>query len=103
MVKNKLNPKLNIKSKSCLTDETTKHKNEKGQLALESVLIVTLLLSLSIFASREMKKRNFIGSLIAEPWKQISGMMSTGNWADSQTALDDNLHPHVNTMTRIGD
>lgn len=78
-------------------------KNEKGQMAIEAVLITVLLLSLTIFASRQMRSRNFIGRMIAEPWRQISGMMSTGNWMDSQQALDNNLHPHVNTLTRVGD
>ncbi len=80
-----------------------KKKEEKGQMAIEGVLIVVLLLSLSIFASRQMRDRNFIGKMIAEPWRQISGMMSTGNWTDSQKAFDENRHPHVNTLTRVGD
>ncbi len=79
------------------------NKNQNGQIAIEGVLILVLLLSLSIFASRQIKDRNLMGRIISEPWRQISGMMSTGNWKDSQAAMDENLHPHVNTMTRIGD
>ena len=76
---------------------------ERGQLALEAVLIVVLLLSLTIYGSREIRNRNLIGKIVSGPWQSISGMMSTGNWQSPQSALDENLHPHVNTMTREGD
>lgn len=78
-------------------------KSEQGQLAIEAILIVVLLLSLSLFASREIRNRNLISKLIAEPWSQIAGMMETGNWSAPQPAMDSNRHPHVNTMTREGD
>lgn len=78
-------------------------QNQSGQMALEAVLIVVLLLSLTIFITREIRSRNLIGGMIAEPWRQISGMMSTGNWMDGQKAMDQNLHPHVNPLTRQGD
>lgn len=77
--------------------------NQQGQLAIEGVLIVVLLLSLSIFASRYIRDQNLMGKMVSEPWRQIAGMMATGNWRPTQSALDDNLHPHVNTMTREGD
>lgn len=78
-------------------------QNQKGQLAIEAVLIVVLLLSLSIFASRYIRDQNLMGKIISEPWSQIAGMMATGNWQAAQSALDENRHPHVNTMTREGD
>jgi hypothetical protein len=104
--KSKLYFYILIKNKVNFVNKTKypKHRDlERGQLAIEAVLIVVLLLSLTIFASREIRNRNLIGKMVSGPWQNISGMMSTGNWQAPQSALDANLHPHVNTMTREGD
>jgi hypothetical protein len=106
MVKNKKNSILLILLTLRLAKPVIKHRNrssQKGQLAIEGVLILVLLLSLSIFASRYIRDQNLMGKIISEPWSQIAGMMATGNWQAAQSALDENLHPHVNTMTREGD
>ena len=76
---------------------------QKGQLAIEMVLIIVTLLALALFVSREIRNRNLIGKLISGPWKQISGVMATGNWKDPEEAMESNLHPHVNGVSRAGD
>lgn len=80
-----------------------KKVSQKGQLSIEAVLIVIVLISLSLFVSREIKNRNLVGKLVSGPWKKISGMMSTGNWKDPNEAMDSHLHPHVNGISREGD
>lgn len=80
-----------------------RRKSQSGQLAVEMVMIIVLLLSLSIYASRYVRDRNLMGKLVSGPWKQISGMIETGNWQAPVNAMDEGMHPHVNTLTRIGD
>lgn len=86
-----------------MVERSLKPKSEKGQIAIEAVLITVLLLSLTIFGSRYIRNQNLIGKIISEPWRQLSGMIATGNWQAPESAMDENLHPHVNTMTRVGD
>lgn len=76
---------------------------QEGQASIEAVLITVLLLSLTVYGSGYMRSQNFIGKMVSVPWKQISGMMSAGHWVDPQTALDQKLHPHINTISREGD
>lgn len=97
----KITRKDRFSRKRFIKNETL--SDQQGQLALEAILIIVLLLSLSIFASRYIRDQNLMGKMISEPWQQIAGMMATGNWRPAQSALDENLHPHVNTMTREGD
>ncbi len=105
----KTNLAILSKSQKALVDKFKSQRNlklmhrQQGQIAMEGVLIIVLLLSITMFASRYIRDQNLMGKIISEPWRQISGMMATGNWKAPQTALDENLHPHVNTMTREGD
>lgn len=78
-------------------------QSEQGQLAMEAMLIVMLLVSLAIVGSREIRNRNLMGKIVSGPWRDISGMMETGNWKSAQSAMDANEHPHVGTITRQGD
>lgn len=80
-----------------------KKEYERGQLAMEAVLLVVLFVSLAIFASREIKNRNFMGKMVSGPWKVLAGVMATGNWKATDEAFSNNLHPHVNTQSRTGD
>lgn len=83
--------------------KSTKKTSERGQLAVEAMMIVLLLIGLSLYASREIRRRNLMGKIVSGPWQQISGMMATGNWQRTEQAMENHQHPHVNTMTRVGD
>lgn len=85
-----------IKSKN-ITD------NQVGQLAIEAVLIVILLLSLSLFVTKFMRDQQVISKMVAGPWKRLAGVMATGNWTPEDQGFGARLHPHTNTMTRTGD
>ena len=67
------------------------------------MMLVILMVALALFSSREIRSRNIMGKIVSGPWRDISGMMETGNWKAPQSAMDNNEHPHVNTITRTGD
>lgn len=83
--------------------DNQKLKSQSGQLAIEAVLIVVLLLSLSLFASKWLRDNEVLAKMISGPWKHIAGMMATGNWQPTDDAIAEGTHPHLNTMTRTGD
>lgn len=78
-------------------------EGQKGQLAIEAVLIVILLMSLSLFATKYMRDNNVLANMISGPWKVIAGMMATGNWTSEDEAYATGTHPHLNGMSRVGD
>ncbi|MCO5112846.1 MAG: hypothetical protein M9899_01590 [Bdellovibrionaceae bacterium] len=88
---------MNKKNKKGITN------NQVGQLAIEAVLIVILLLSLSLFVTKYMRDNQVLSKMVAGPWKRLAGVMATGNWVPEDQAYGSTLHPHTSTMTRTGD
>lgn len=84
-------------------DKKQNRRSQTGQLAIEAVLIVVLLLSLSLFVTKYMRDNQVVSKMVAGPWKRLSGMMATGNWAPEDQAFGQVMHPHTNTMSRTGD
>lgn len=66
-------------------------KKQKGQMTIESVLLVALLLGVSTFVSRYFKKNQMIENLVSEPWIRLSSMLQNGVWKSKPNSLQ--FHP----------
>lgn len=73
-------------------------RNQRGQIVVESVLIIALLLSLTIFITQQIQSRGFLQNLVEKPWTYLQGMIENGIWAP--TAVGKTLHP--NDLLRHG-
>lgn len=62
-------------------------KNNKGQIALESVLLMTVLLGGFMFLTGEVQKRNLLANLFKKPIESVKTMTAYGTWkSDGCTA-----------------
>ncbi len=67
-------------------------RSQKGQMTLEAVLIMVIGMTFVTVASSEIKKKNIMGTLVAEPWGYIQGMIQNGIWAQASAGQND--HPN---------
>lgn len=54
--------------------------NEKGQILVESVLLMALLAGITVLVQSQIQRRGFLNNLIAKPWESVSGMAECGVW-----------------------
>ena len=74
-----------------------KIKTQKGQITVEMVLLLAVMVSMSyLLLNTVFKKSNKtsepIYAFISGPWKTIGGMMESGSWAKKEDAIKD--HPN---------
>lgn len=68
-------------------------KNNKGQMLIEMLLMMTLLLGAATFVGEQFRQSNFIAGLVSGPWKNLSGMIQNGVWAPPEDGMAQ--HPLV--------
>jgi hypothetical protein len=68
-------------------------RHQTGQVAVESILLIFVLLSLTLFVMREMKKIDYISSLVQRPWSTLAGMIESGIWAKGGVVSARQQHP----------
>lgn len=56
-------------------------KNQKGQLVIESVLLMVVAVGFSILLISQLKKMDYVKNLTFSPWDRVSGMVQCGVWA----------------------
>lgn len=62
-------------------------ENNKGQMAIEAVLLMTVLVGAFMFLSNEIKKRQLVSKMVQEPMRNVAAMAAFGTWkADGCTA-----------------
>jgi hypothetical protein len=71
-----------------------KLNNQKGQLVVEAILLMVVLASISLFASRYLKENQIARKLSAEPWAKLSGMIECGTWNPCRGSKG--MHPQTN-------
>ena len=54
--------------------------NRKGQLAIEAVLLMTVLLSVFLVLTNELSKRKIIQNLVSKPIESVGRMAGYGTW-----------------------
>ena len=80
-----------------------KQSKNRGQMTVEMVLIITILIGLTYKVQKELfsdepGKINTFYKLITEPWKSIAVMMESGIW---ETNRDTGRSKHPNQFSRI--
>lgn len=72
--------------------------NKKGQITVELVLIMVILLFIANFVrSQFMDQHRLFSAFILTPWNQIGGMIESGVWGEREGVL----HQHPNQFTRM--
>jgi len=54
--------------------------NEKGQLVVEAVLLLAVVMAITMAVSSYVQKNDFANKLVSKPWKTLSGMIECGTW-----------------------
>ncbi len=60
--------------------------NQKGQIAVEYVLIAVIMTGLAIAAHRFVQSSNMLSNYVQNPWQQVAGMIENGVWSDARRA-----------------
>lgn len=62
-------------------------ENNKGQIALESVLLMTVLLGIFFLVTKTIREKQLVSKMVAEPMQNVKAMTAYGTWkADGCTA-----------------
>ena len=73
-------------------------KNSSGQMVVESVLIIALLLGFATVIAREFKDDEVISKLVQGPWLALSGMIQNGVWVEPKKSMllhPNHMHRHI--------
>lgn len=66
---------------------------QAGQMTIEMILIMTILLGVAISVSELARSSGFMASLVEEPWSVVQGMIENGVWVNAADAKA--LHPNL--------
>lgn len=67
--------------------------SQSGQVAVEMILLLVLLVSIAMFTFRSIQQRNFLGTLVNTPMNYLKGMVENGVW-DANYKETKQLHPN---------
>lgn len=70
-----------------------KTSSQRGQMTVEAVLIMMIMVSFFTLARREIASRNLLQQLVTGPWSYIQGMAENGVWAQPEAGKK--IHPNV--------
>lgn len=71
---------------------------ERGQMTIEAILILTLLLSTVFAGTRIIRDQQVLSRMVSGPWSYMAGMIENGFWAPAQAGKG----KHPNHITRHG-
>ena len=54
--------------------------NERGQMTIETILIIGILLGAEILISKTARQQQWMQSLVGAPWKPLRAMIEDGTW-----------------------
>jgi hypothetical protein len=64
---------------------------ESGQMTIEMILILSMLLGFSFLVANEFKQNELFAGVISKPWQSIAGLLENGQWAPPEQSRD--RHP----------
>ena len=62
-------------------------RNQKGQMIIEMVLMMTVLLGAATFISSQFRETNLIAQLVSGPWRNLAGMIQNGVWSPASDGM----------------
>ena len=75
-----------------------KKRNNKGQVTIEAVLIMIVIVIATTMVSNFFKSNEVFKALVYSPWQSMSGMLQNGTWgAPDQT---NSAHPNQGAQNR---
>ena len=81
------------------------HKNEKGQLLIESMLLIIILMGAFLVLTKQIKERKMMQDLVTKPMERLGRMAGYGTWQEKCTGQgkSNKLSPgqcHPNSIQR---
>lgn len=73
-------------------------KNRAGQITIEAVLVLALLMSAIFAISNQLKSGQYISKMVEGPWSYLAGMIENGIWMPAASGKA----KHPNQITRHG-
>lgn len=67
--------------------------NKRGQMVIETVLMLTLMVGLAVSVASTFRKNEFVAKLVSGPWETLSGLIQNGVWGQPSETVD--KHPNV--------
>ncbi|MFP5518335.1 MAG: hypothetical protein ACLGGX_00400 [Bdellovibrionia bacterium] len=66
-------------------------KNSRGQFAIETILIMLIMVSALLWTTNMIREEQLLAKLIGGPWAKVNGMIECGSWAPQKDACQN--HP----------
>lgn len=73
-------------------------KRQSGQITVEAVLILAILVSTIFAGTRVIQDQQFLSKLVEKPWMYLAGMIENGHWSEP----DRGKGKHPNKLSRHG-
>ena len=70
----------------------------KGQLTVEAVLILAMLVALITVGTRALRDNQILADIVESPWNHVAGMIENGVWGPPEQGRS----RHPNHITRHG-
>lgn len=78
-----------------------RRKSQRGQSAVEMILLLTLFAGIAMFAATQIKDNEWFTKLVQGPWQSLAGMIQNGVWAPPAASMKD--HPVTISRHRTPD
>lgn len=78
-------------------------KNKRGQLVMEAVLLLVVILGVYMTVSRVASENQLMQRLISGPWTALAGMMENGVWGSPDQVRRNHPHSKSRGISNIGD
>jgi hypothetical protein len=69
-------------------------KNKKGQVTVEAVLIMVVLVGFVTLLSKTFQSEELLLKLVQGPWKNLDGMIQNGVWGTPQKTIANHPNDH---------
>ena len=66
-------------------------KNQSGQVAVEYILLMVVVLGAFMAARNILLSSNVVGNFVQKPWQLVAGMIETGVWGEPKKVRS--MHP----------
>lgn len=77
--------------------------NRRGQMVIELVLMMTVLLGFVFLVSSSFRDNNFVAQLVSGPWQNLAGMMQNGVWATPEAGMSQHPNSYNRWSTPVGE
>ena len=78
-------------------------QNERGQLTIEAILLMSILVSISIYVSRYARAEQLVAKVVEGPWLPIRGMIENGVWETGAKAKGHHPSMRIRHSSNQGD